>query len=195
MKRTYLVLLTFFFLFSISENALAHCDHLDGPVVKDARLAIEQNDITPVLKWIDKEDETELIAVYEKTMRVRQAGGEIQELADRYFFETLVRLHRAGERAPFTGLQPVGTPVAGYVTLSDNALAEGSPDKLIAHLQEALEHSITEKFRETYSGKQLMNESVEAGRQYVHDYVEFVHYVKYIVETIRNGDSSAHAHH
>lgn len=194
MKRiaTFLAALTMFFV--ISNNAFAHCDHIDGPVVTDARIAIGQNDITPVLKWIDKKDEAELKAVFDKTMRVRHAGGETQEIADRLFFETLVRLHRASEGAPYTGLKPAGTPVAGYVTLSDNALETGSADELIGHLQEALKHIISGKFEETYSRKQRMDESVEAGRQFVHDYVEFVHHVKYIVESIKGNGPAHHEH-
>jgi len=37
--------------------SLAHCDTLDGPVIKDARTALEKDDITPVLKWVQKKDE------------------------------------------------------------------------------------------------------------------------------------------
>jgi len=194
MKRIFSFLIALSVLLVFSNNAFAHCDHIDGPVVADARIAIEQNDITPVLKWIDKEDEAELKAVFEKTMRVRRAGGETQELADRLFFETLVRLHRASEGAPYTGLKPAGTPVAGYVSLSDNALETGSAEELIGHLQEALEQVLSGKFEETYSKKQRMDESVEAGRQYVHDYVEFVHHVKYIVESIKGNGPAHHEH-
>lgn len=194
MKRTSFILVTLITLFVITNIAFAHCDHIDGPVVIDARIAIEQNDITPVLKWIEKEDEAELKAVFEKIMRVRQSGGETRELADRLFFETLVRLHRASEGAPYTGLKPAGTPVAGYVVLSDNTLETGSAEELIGHLQESLARVIAEKFEETYSKKQRMDESVEAGRAYVHDYVDFVHYVKYVVETIKSSGPVHHEH-
>jgi hypothetical protein len=181
-------------IFAMSNNAIAHCDHIDGPVVNDARHAIEQNDVTIVLKWIDEGDEAELRSVFDKTMRVREAGGETQEIADRLFFETLVRLHRASEGASYTGLKPAGTPVAGYVTLSDRALERGSADELIGHLQEALAHTIAEKFKETHSKRQRLGESVAAGRAYVHDYVDFVHYVKYVVETIKNDGPAHHGH-
>jgi hypothetical protein len=195
MKWIYSLLPTLIVAFLISGNALAHCDHIDGPVVNDARIAIEYNDITPVLKWINKEDEAELRSVFEKTMRVRQAGGETQEMADRLFFETLVRLHRASEGAPYTGLKPAGTPVAEYVTLSDNALEYGFPGELIEHLQEAIEHSISEKFNETFFNKRRVHEGVEHGRAYVHSYVDFVHYVKHVLESINGDDSPVHDNH
>jgi hypothetical protein len=194
MKRKLLFLIPLIAVLFVTNNVSAHCDHIDGPVVADARIALDRNDITPVLKWIYKADEAELTAVFEKTMRVRKAGGETQELADRMFFETLVRLHRASEGAPFTGLKPAGTPVAGYVTLSDHALETGSAEELIVHLQEALEHVVSGKFEETYTKKLRVTESVEAGRAYIHDYVDFVHYVKYVVETIKGTGQAHHGH-
>jgi len=195
MKRIYSFFITLILAFVISNDALAHCDHIDGPVVNDARVAIEYNDITPVLKWINKEDEAELRSVFEKTLRVRQAGGEAQEIADRLFFETLVRLHRASEGAPYTGLKPAGTVVEEYVKLSDNALEYGFPGELIDHLQKAIEHSISEKFNKTYFNKRRVNESVEYGRAYVHSYVDFVHYVKHVLESINGDGSPVHDNH
>jgi hypothetical protein len=44
---------------------------------------------------------------FTKTLAVRKQSKEAKELADMYFFETLVRIHCAGEGAPYTGLKPV----------------------------------------------------------------------------------------
>ncbi|MDD5642387.1 MAG: DUF6448 family protein, partial [Syntrophales bacterium] len=82
----------------------AHCDTVDGPVVAAARLALAKGEVTPVLKWVPKDDEGEIRAVFQKTLRVRTKGPEAKDLADRYFFETLVRMHRASEGEPYTGL-------------------------------------------------------------------------------------------
>ena len=84
----------------------AHCDTLDGPVVKTARAALEKGDVTPILKWVKKENEAEIRDLFKKTLSVRSKGKEAQELADMYFLETLVRVHRAGEGEPYTGLKP-----------------------------------------------------------------------------------------
>ena len=86
----------------------AHCDTLDGPVVLTAKSALEKGDITPVLKWVRKTDEKEIQELFNKTLIVRKQGKEAGELADMYFFETLVRIHRAGEGAPYTGLKAAG---------------------------------------------------------------------------------------
>jgi hypothetical protein len=90
----------------LNKDVLAHCDTLDGPVVQTARTALEKGDITPLLKWVRVEDEKEIKDAFEKTLAVRRKGAEAKELADMYFFETLVRIHRAGEGAPYTGLKP-----------------------------------------------------------------------------------------
>ncbi len=89
--------------------ALAHCDTLDGPVVIDARTALQQQDVTPVLKWVTANAEAEIRTAFDQVLAVRKLGGAAQALADRSFFETLVRVHRAGEGAPYTGLKPAGS--------------------------------------------------------------------------------------
>jgi hypothetical protein len=75
---------------------------MDGPVVNTARMALEKGEVTPVLKWVRKKDEDEIKEQFQKTLIDRKQGKEAKELADRYFFETLVSLRRAGEGAPFT---------------------------------------------------------------------------------------------
>ena len=69
-------------------QARAHCDTLDGPVVADARTALDQNDITPILKWVSAEDEKVVRAAYDQTQVVRKQSTEAKALADMYFFET-----------------------------------------------------------------------------------------------------------
>src|SRR5512135_1543516 len=95
-------------LFVWATPAAAHCDTLDGPVVSAARKALDTGDINLVLAWTQKNDEKEIRSAFDKARAVRKAGGQAKDLADTYFFETLVRVHRAGEGAPYTGLKPTG---------------------------------------------------------------------------------------
>ena len=83
-------------------------DTLDGPVVATARIALEQGDATPVLKWVSSEYEEEVKTVFAHALAVRELSPQAREMADSYFFETLVRIHREGESAPYTGLKPAG---------------------------------------------------------------------------------------
>ena len=104
-----------------NNQAFAHCDTLDGPVVQSAKIALERKNVTSVLKWVKKEHEQEIQDVFKKTLTVSEKGVEAKELADHYFFETLVRIHRAGEGAPYVGLKP-GSAVDPAVALADKAL-------------------------------------------------------------------------
>lgn len=156
--------------------ALGHCDTMDGPVVKDARRALAAGDVTPVLKWVRPDAAADIAAAFERTVAVRKKGAQARDLADNYFFETLVRIHRAGEGAPYTGLK--STPVEPIIAESDNALAAGSVDGLAAILADALAEGVRERFEHVKLLAAGSDKSVDAGREYVAAYVEFTHYVE-----------------
>lgn len=164
-------------LWVFPELVSAHCDTLDGPVVQTARTALEKGDITPVLKWVRKEDEKEIGAQFDKTLAVRKQGKEAKELADMYFLETLVRLHRAGEGEPYTGLKPAGA-VEPAVAEADKALESGSDENLIKLITHASSKGIRERFTKAKEAKKHAEHSVEAGREFVEAYVQFTHYVE-----------------
>lgn len=105
----------------LASPAWAHCDTMGGPVIAEVRAALEKGDATPILKWVKKENDAEIRTAFARAVALRAKGPEAKELADQYFLETLVRLHRAGEGAPYTGLkdEPVEAGrefVEAYVT-------------------------------------------------------------------------------
>jgi hypothetical protein len=188
MKKSVVVLLLLGGLLLWPYSAQAHCDTLDGPVVMAAKEALSKGDITPVLKWIKPESEAEVREVFKKALAVRGKGPEAQELADMYFFETLVRIHRAGEGAPYTGLkaEEVEPPVAA----ADKALETGSVESLVKMVTEKVAHGIQHRYEATLAKKKHAGESVEAGREFVEAYVPFTHYV----EKIYIAAEGAHSH-
>jgi len=169
----------------------AHCDTLDGPVVADAQGALEHRDVTPVLKWVRPDDETEIRAALDQALGVRGLGPAARLLADRHFFETLVRLHRAGEGAPYTGLKPAGKETNPAVSDADGALETGSVDRLADLVTEAADQGLRARFAQVREAKRHVNASVDAGRAYVAAYVEFVHYV----ERLYHDATSPGVHH
>lgn len=176
---------------ALNKNVLAHCDTLDGPVVQTARIALEKSDITPLLKWVRADDEKEVRVAFQKTLAVRVMGAEAEELADLYFFETLVRIHRAGEGAPYTGLKPGGA-VDPAVALADKALETGSVDKLVAVLTKAMADGVRERFQHASETRGHADDSVAAGREFVEAYVIFTHYVEGLHATIIKGSGAHH---
>ena len=199
MKRTLFMLLGFTgaMVFVDSNSApfllpfiFAHCDTLDGPVVKTARAALEKGDVTPILKWIKKENEAEIRDLFKKTLTVRSKGKEAQELADMYFFETLVRLHRAGEGEPYTGLKPAGA-VEPAIAEADKTLEIGSVESLVKLITDAASKGIRERFNKAKEARKHADHSVDAGREFVDAYVQFTHYVErlHIDSTLKAEDS------
>jgi hypothetical protein len=99
-------------------------------------------------------------------------------LADLFFFETLVRVHRAGEGAPYTGLKPAGVEFEPGIKASDKALESGSVDALTEELTAVVSAGVRELFERAYQAKAHAEHNVEAGRRFVAAYVEFVHYIE-----------------
>lgn len=164
----------------------AHCDGLDGPVVGAARKALASGDPNLVLIWVQPKDEAEVRRVFMEAVGVRKLNGQARDMADRYFFETLVRLHRAGEGAPYTGLKPAGRDLGPAIPLADKAVATGSETHLTAFATKEVEHGIHEKFADLQRKRNFRPDDLSAGREYVASYVSFVHYVEGLHEAVES---------
>ncbi len=125
-----------------SGTALAHCDGLDGPPVKAARQALDSGNVNGVLIWVQKTDEAEIKAAFQKALGVRKLSPAAKEMADTYFFETLVRVHRQSEGAPYTGLKPAGRDLGPAIPAGDKALESGSVEPLVKLLTEAVQKGL-----------------------------------------------------
>ncbi len=180
------------FLALFPGRAGAHCDTLDGPVVKEARTALASGDIIPVLKWVGKDLEPELRAAFARALSVRKTGVEAEGLADLYFFETAVRLHRATEGALYTGLKPAGSDLGPAVIASDAALAKGDVDALVSLITERAAEGLRERFARAMETGKKAGSSVEEGREYVRAYVAFVHYAERLFEDAAAGPEAHH---
>lgn len=155
--------------------AAAHCDTLDGPVVQDARKALESKDVTPVLKWVQSKDEKRVQDEFRKALAAQ--GKKQQQAAEQHFFAALVKVHRAGEGAPFTGLKPAGA-VEPVIAAADQALANGSPAALVTMVTDAVSQGIRQRYDKVAAALKHKDESVQKGREYVAAYVDYTHYVE-----------------
>lgn len=191
-----LVVATVALLAATPKTASAHCDTLDGPVVKDARAALEAKDVTPVLKWVKADKEPEIREAFARAVAVRGLGSDARSLADRFFFETVVRVHRAGEGAPYTGLKPAGTAVDPGIAAADAALESGRVETLVGLVTRDVERGLRERHARAMAARAHAVESVANGREYVEAYVEFVHYAERLVAAGagRPGEAEEHAH-
>lgn len=175
----------------VSSPAAAHCDSMSGPVVKDAQVALAEGKIDPVLKWVGKDDEAAIRDAFKMTLVVRGESEAARTVADQYFFETLVRIHRATEGEGFTGLKPAGS-VDPAIAAADRALESGDVDQLADETAAAVREGIRRRFADAYDKRKVAEKSVEQGRQYVQAYVEFTHFVEGVAHLVAAGPSHKH---
>lgn len=175
----------------LPKQVAAHCDSMDGPVVHAAQKALETNTVEIALAWVLSSGEREIRDAFDRTMRVRIAGGEVQELADLWFFETLVRVHRTGEGEPYTGLKPAGSETAPGIVQADHALEVGSVEELAAHLSDATSRVLRERFDQVAELRDYSAKDVAAGRLYVRAYTEYMHFVEALFGVL-TGEAEAH---
>lgn len=162
--------------------ARAHCDGLDGPVVGAAERALQTGDVNPALIWVRPQDADEINRVFQETLVVRNLGPQARALADRHFFETLVRIYRAGENAPYTGLKPAGRDLGPAIPAADKALETGSDTALVQLLAEKVQQGLRNHFKQVVEKKNFAPDDVAAGREYVEAYVTYIHYVERLYE-------------
>lgn len=146
-----------------------HCDSLDGPVVRAAAEALDQGRVELVLPFVPADGESELRTAFERAIHARTSGGDARYVADRWFFETAVRVHRAGEGAPFTGLKPGGLDVGPVIPIAERAIETGDPTALANLLADAVRSEVYRRFEEMQSARAAADreESVASERAYV----------------------------
>ena len=197
MSKASLILIAMAIVTAAPGVASAHCDTLNGPVVQAARVALKAGDVTPVLKWVPAAAEPEVRAAFARTIEVRKTGGAALDLADTWFFETVVRVHRAGEGEPYTGLKPAASdPV---LESADLALDTASPDALVKLVTGHVAEGLEARFKQALEASRHADHTVEAGRAYVAAYVGLLHYVEALHSAGAGGHAAApaaaaHAH-
>lgn len=183
-KMRTILLAMVFMLTSIS--GFAHCDSYDGPVIKDALTALDNNNVELVLKWIDAHQEQEVIALFNKTYNLKDGDIEVYTIVEKHFLETLVRLHRETEGAPFTGLKPAGS-MTPMVEMADRSIEINNMEEVSKTVTTHLEEVLRERYAKVMELSKTKDNSVEEGRAYVHAYVEYTHTLE-ALEHILHGD-------
>lgn len=171
-----------------------HCDTMDGPVVKAARRALESGNLNEVLPYVHKEGEAEVRKAFERVMLARKGDAPAREVADLYFFETVVRVHRAGEGAPYTGLKPAGLSEGPVIPVAERAIETGNADALIEALSGEVCKEISHKFEHLMHLKRHLREGVDAERRYVEAMLGLEVYSHHLYETLHSEPHAGHQH-
>jgi len=106
-------------------------------------------------------------------MKVRILSPDAMVLADKYFFETLVRLHRSGEGVPFTGVKPSGTPIDEKILAADKSIETGNLTPIKGLVPGEIIPELEKRFNKAMSLKDYDVNNIEAGRAYIESYVQF----------------------
>lgn len=180
------------FLISYNSLAYAHCDSYDGPVIKDAQKAIATNNSDLILKWITPQQEKEVVSLFQKTVNLKNGDKEIYTIVEKHFLETLVRLHRETEGAPYTGLKPAGS-TKPIIQMADNSIDNKDVDHLLNALSEHTTDILRKKYNKVIALSKTKNQNAELGRKYVEAYVDYTHTLEALHDIIDGG--IAHAGH
>lgn len=153
-----------------------HCDTMDGPVVTAAKEALERENVSIILPWAPKEAENEIKNAFEKTVAARKLGKQAKDVADYWFFETIVRLHRVGEGAPYTGLKPAGLDEGPVVPRAEKAIEEGNVEEVTKFLSHTVKEELQKRLEHAMSLKNYDKNDVDAAREHVEAELEFILY-------------------
>lgn len=193
-KSTLFITMLLFTGLLVPKNAEAHCNSMDGPVVLAAQEALETGNVNLVLIWVSKEQEDQIKSSFRQTLDVRGENEQVRKMADMYFFETLVRLHRESEGAPYTGLKPAGTDFVPAIPAGDHALETGSLKELRDLIVQEFEAGLHAYFDEMMESKGFNPNDIEAGRKFVHNYVTFMHFAEPVYNAVKAEGAVNHTH-
>lgn len=188
-----LPLILFAILLFSSQATFAHCDSYGGPVIKDAVKALKTNDVNLVFKWLKKGQEQEITALFNKTYSLKNGDKEVYEIVEKHFFETLVRLHREMEGAPYTGLKPAGS-TKQIIQMTDDAIKIGSVDDFVLKFNKHIEKVVREKYDKVAKLNKVKDNSTDQGREFVEAYVNYTHTIEALHDILEHTDNT-HASH
>ncbi|MCP3967182.1 MAG: hypothetical protein GY718_12650 [Lentisphaerae bacterium] len=184
-KTSIIVLAATVVLMTLQYTVSAHCNTENGPVLLDAKLALKNNDVTPVLKWIPENKEKEIIKAFSETVKVSELSPEAKDLATKYFFNAVVRIHLESEGKNFTGIKPDNV-VPPIIKNADNAISgKGDIDKIISSLQTDIRNGIKNKYDAVRKAYKTKDSNVKNGREYVKAYVSYIHCILNIYKAVK----------
>lgn len=192
-KKAILLFLIIPGLLILSQNLFAHCDTRNGPVVLAAQEALKTNNVNLVLIWVQKNDENIIKEAFQNTIDLRKISPAVRQTVDNYFFETLVRIHRAGEGVAYTGIKDTAA-VEIPIKASEDAIKTNSVSGVLKLLNHMINKGVNEKFKDVISKRNYDVNNVEAGREYVKSYVVFLHYIEAIYNAAGNAGTAHHEH-
>ncbi|MFX1281833.1 MAG: DUF6448 family protein [Promethearchaeota archaeon] len=164
-----------------------HCDTLDGPVVLAAKEALDKQNVNLILPWVYRKGEQEVKDAFEKALKVYNEGNEdAKKLAEYWFFETVVRIHREGEGEAYTGLKPAGLDPGPIIPRVDKSVEVEDISEVIKFIQDAVAEEISEHFKHVMQTNDYDINDVSSARKYVNAYLHLTLFSHHLYQFIKN---------
>jgi hypothetical protein len=171
-----------------------HCDSLDGPVVTAAGHALAVADVDAILPYVPADGEDEIRAAFARVLPLHAAGGPGADVARQWFYETVVRVHRAGEHAPYTGLKPAGLDVGPIIPLAEKAIETGDVEDVHRLLAADLHTELTRRLDQVNRLAAGRDRSVPEARAYVQAMLGFQVYANHVYQALHTDPHGEHSH-
>lgn len=178
-------------------SAQAHCDSVDGPVAQAALKALDAKNVNLALPYAPDTAEAEIKASFAQSIKVRALGSDAKALADRAFIEAVVRLHRGGEGAPYTGLKPAGTDFGPAIPAAERAIDSGDLSEVRVLLTREMEHGLEARLAQVQKAQSATKEpktadEIAAARDRIQAEFGFVAYIEGLREAAHGTPGKAH---
>lgn len=144
-------------------QARADCD-IAQPVGAAAVDALRTGDLSLVAIWVKQPKEAALRAALQHALAVRRLGTNARTLADGYFCDTVIRLHRES----YPGVRD---------RVVEQTIASGDLDLVVERVLAKVQLSLRERARDIAARKPSRRGDIDGGRAYVERYTDFVEYV------------------
>lgn len=171
-----------------------HCDSLDGPVVAAARNALAVGDVDEILPYVPADGEAEIRAAFARVQPLQARGDDAADVAQQWFFETVVRVHRAGEHAAYTGLKPAGLDVGPAIPLAEKAVVSGDVEEVFRMLAGDLHGQLAHRLQRVTQLAARRDTSVAAARAYVEAMLGFQVYANHVYQSLHTDPHGEHGH-
>jgi hypothetical protein len=171
-----------------------HCDSLDGPVVTAARDAFVAGDVDLILPYVPADAEAEIREAFTRVLPLHTADGPGADVARQWFYETVVRVHRAGEHAAYTGLKPAGLDVGPVIPLAEKATETGDVEEVYRLLAADLHTELTRRLDQVIRLATGKDASLPAARAHVHAMLGFQVYANHVHRALHTQPHGEHGH-
>ncbi len=117
-----------------------------------------------------------------------KAGKDAKEVADDWFFENTIRLHRAEKEHRTPGMKPAGLSEGPVVPRAEKAIETGDPKESIGFILKTVEDDLTHRFHHVMEKKKYDVNDVAAGREFIEAFIGWVVYSHHLYMSVTSAD-------